>query len=116
MYCTKINILNMKLIISNALLITICLCIYACKFEKKEVMINKPDGKTIYMDRCTSCHGIDGKLGFGGAKNLSISSFSVEQIINQVTNGKGAMAPYKNILSAEEIFAVSEYAYSMRKK
>jgi mono/diheme cytochrome c family protein len=33
-----------------------------------------------------------------------------------VTNGKGAMAPYKNLLTPEEIVAVSEYAVSMRKK
>jgi len=106
----------MKLIINCSLLIALGLWICACNIEKKEITESKPDGKTVYMDRCTSCHGTNGKLGFGGAKDISTSSLSVDQIIHQVTNGKGAMAPYKNILSAEEIFAVSEYAYSLRKK
>jgi mono/diheme cytochrome c family protein len=55
-------------------------------------------------------------MGFGGAKDLTASTLSIDQIVNQVTNGKGAMAPYKNLLTPEEIVAVSEYAVSMRKK
>jgi mono/diheme cytochrome c family protein len=41
---------------------------------------------------------------------------SLDEIVHQVTNGKGAMAPYKNILTPEEIYAVSEYALSLSKK
>lgn len=71
-------------------------------------------GKEIYSERCTSCHGQDGKLGFGGAKDLTLSKKSKDEVIHQVSQGKGAMAPFKNILSEEEILAVSEYAISLR--
>lgn len=106
----------MKLIISVASVTILTLIGLSCKLEKKSEPIPTPDGKSIYMDRCTSCHGLDGKLGFGGAKDLTTSNKTLGEIINQVTNGKGAMAPYKNILSVEEIAAVSEYAVSMQKK
>lgn len=101
----------------KAYFFSFCLLFFlSCKLEKKEPPTQKPDGKTIYMERCTSCHGMDGKLGFGGAKNLITSNYSLGHIINQVTHGKGAMAGYKNILTAEEIFAVSEYAHAMRNR
>lgn len=93
------------------------LFIFSCKLEKKDDATTViPDGKAIFMDRCTSCHGSNGQLGFGGAKDLTASVKSIEEIVNQVTHGKGAMAPYKNILSPEEIRAVSEYAFFMQKK
>ncbi len=74
------------------------------------------DGKTLYKERCVSCHGVDGKLGFAGAKDLTQSGKSVQEIVNQVMNGKGAMTAYKNILTSEEIEAVSIYATSLQKK
>lgn len=116
MFYIKTNTHNMRLTIKLVLPSMFSLLIFSCKLEKKEEVSTKPDGKTIYMDRCTSCHGMDGKLGFGGAKDITSSRKTIEEIVNQVTNGKGAMAPYKNILSTEEIRAVSEYAFSMQKK
>lgn len=104
--------LTIKLLFSSVF----SLFMFSCKLEKKDEATVIPDGKAIYMDRCTSCHGSNGQLGFGGAKDITASVKSIEEIVNQVTNGKGAMAPYKNILSAEEIRAVSEHAFSMRKK
>ena len=106
----------MKLTIRILFSSVVSLFIFSCKLEKKDVATEKPDGKSIYADRCTSCHGLNGKLGFGGAKDITASKKTMEEIVHQVTNGKGAMAAYKNILSPEEIRAVSEYAFSMRKK
>jgi len=116
MYYTKANIRNMKLPTNAVFLTATLFLILSCKLERKEEASLKPDGKTIYVERCTSCHGIDGKMGFGGAKDITASILSIDRIVNQVTNGKGAMAPYKNLLTPEEIVAVSEYAVSMRKK
>lgn len=76
----------------------------------------KVDGKMVYSERCVACHGKDGKLGFAGAKDLTKSNYKLNEIIHQVTNGKGAMTPFKNILSAEEIQAVSEYTLTLQNK
>ncbi len=72
-------------------------------------------GKLVYKQYCFACHGADGKMGVGGAKDLSVSKIPKEEIINQVTNGKGMMTPYKDILSKEQIDAVADYIQELRK-
>lgn len=118
MYSKKINFLLMNLFTNKIIYPTIIIFLSSCNLEKKSTpvdSISKKSGKEIYSERCTSCHGIDGKLGFGGAKDLTLSTKSIPEVVNQVTNGKGAMAPYKNILSAEEIDSVSVFSLSLRK-
>ncbi len=66
-------------------------------------------GKLVYKQYCQLCHGADGKLALSGAKDLSVSEIDMEERINQITNGKGLMTPYKDILSKEQIEAVAEY-------
>ncbi len=66
-------------------------------------------GKLIYKQYCQLCHGVDGKLALSGAKDLSISTIDMEERIDQITNGRGMMTPYKDILSKEQIQAVAEY-------
>ncbi len=71
-------------------------------------------GKAIFTSYCAVCHGQDGKLGLAGAKNLSTSTLTDEEVKNIITNGKNAMAPYKKVLSAEEITAVAAYAKTLK--
>lgn len=71
-------------------------------------------GKLVYKQYCVTCHGMDGKLNVSGAKDLSVSTISREEATNQVTNGKGLMTPYKDILSEEQIAAVVEYIEELR--
>ena len=66
-------------------------------------------GKEIFEDKCSLCHGNDGKLGMSGAKNLAITTLNHQSIVDIITNGKNAMAAYKATLSAEQIEAVSSY-------
>ena len=75
--------------------------------------VNKK-GKLIFKQYCIVCHGADGKLAVSGAKDLSVSTLSKEERILQVTNGKGLMTPYKDILSAEQIANVVDYLEELR--
>lgn len=73
-----------------------------------------PQGKKInahpiYIAKCATCHGGDGKLGVGGAKNLAETKLSVDEIKHQIIHGKGAMPPFGNQLSQEEIQALATY-------
>jgi mono/diheme cytochrome c family protein len=63
----------------------------------------------IYNTNCGICHGKNGRKGLAGAKILPESELTVEERIEIITNGKGQMMPYKNLLSEEEIKAVAEY-------
>ncbi len=73
------------------------------------------NGQQIYNIVCIACHGMDGKLGVGGAKDLSVSTLTHAEKVNIITNGKGLMTPYKGQLSEQEIEAVTGYVDSLKK-
>jgi len=73
------------------------------------------EGKKIFNTYCILCHGADGKLGLNGSKDLTISTITTEERITQVTNGKGLMTPFKEILNEAEIKAVVGYVESLKK-
>lgn len=66
-------------------------------------------GKEIFEEKCSLCHGNDGKLGMAGAKDLSVSMMDHAGIVEIITNGKNGMISYKSTLSVEQIEAVSSY-------
>lgn len=72
-------------------------------------------GEQLYRMHCVLCHGKDGKLGFNGAKDLTTSSLTKEQMVRQVTEGKGKMMPYRNVLTPKEIEAVVDYTRGLGK-
>lgn len=72
-------------------------------------------GQTLYEANCTTCHGNDGKLGVLGAKDLSVTAFTKDQMIEIITNGKNTMTPFAAMLSAEETNAVAEYVQTLKK-
>jgi cytochrome c6 len=72
-------------------------------------------GEELFNTNCTLCHGRNGDLGMGGAKDLTVSVLTREQMIAMVTTGKGAMMPYKNVLTPKQIEAVVDHARKLRK-
>jgi len=67
------------------------------------------DGKAIYQEKCVSCHGDNGKAGILQAKDLTVTQLNHTDIVSIVANGKNAMNPFKDVLNAEQIDAVSNY-------
>lgn len=76
---------------------------------------DKSPGQAVFNMNCTLCHGRDGKLGLNGAKDLSISTLTKTEMVAMVRQGKGAMMPYKDVLSAKEIDAVVEHVRTLAK-
>ena len=70
-----------------------------------------PDGEAIFAEAgCGGCHtleaaGTSGNVG----PNLDDSKPSKELVIDRVTNGQGAMPPFKDSYSPEQIEAVADY-------
>ena len=69
------------------------------------------EGAQIFKDvGCASCHTMKaaGSQGVVGP-NLDEVKPTLQQTVKQVENGGGAMPPYKDRLSSEQIQAVSQY-------
>jgi mono/diheme cytochrome c family protein len=52
-------------------------------------------GAVVYADTCADCHGDDGKLGSGGASDLTVKvpEQTDEQLTSVILNGYGDMGP-----------------------
>jgi mono/diheme cytochrome c family protein len=71
------------------------------------------DGESIFTANCAACHtlaaaGTTGTVG----PNLDQARPSKELAVERVTNGMGAMPPFKDSLSPAQIEAVAEYVAS----
>lgn len=72
-------------------------------------------GAKLFSMHCTLCHGKDGTLGLNGAKDLTRSLLTKEEMVAIVANGKGVMMPYKNALSKAELEAVVAHVRTLRR-
>jgi mono/diheme cytochrome c family protein len=72
------------------------------------------NGRAIFERNCVRCHGTDGTKGKWGAKNLTISKLSDDELLTTITNGKGRMPAWRNTLTALEIELLKDYIKTMR--
>ncbi|NNE26366.1 MAG: cytochrome c [Saprospiraceae bacterium] len=94
-------------------LIMVCgfgVALYACAPASKTNI----DAAKLYKTHCVICHGIDGKLGINGAKDLTVSPMTFKERVNNITNGAGTMQAFKDILSKEEIEALAKYTLTLK--
>jgi len=84
----------------------------ASKTEDTTVLMT---AEQVYKTNCALCHGDDGKLGLTGATDLSASQLDETGITMIIREGKGAMAPFKSVLSEDEIKAVTQHVKSLQK-
>jgi mono/diheme cytochrome c family protein len=68
------------------------------------------DGKTLYQDNCSSCHGANGE---GGAGPM-IAGSSRSGVVKTVTNGRGDMPSFQGRLAADQIEAIAGYVSTLK--
>ncbi|MDQ3016797.1 MAG: cytochrome c [Bacteroidota bacterium] len=73
-------------------------------------------GQNIFKKYCVICHGADGKLGINGAKDISVSTLTVEERVALITKGKNTMTPFEGILTADEVRAVAAYTMTLKQE
>lgn len=90
----------------------ILLIAFSCADKKNKKALVQ--GKKLFKQNCVICHGIDGKLGLSGSKDLTVSTLTKDERISIVKNGKGTMNPFGAILKPEEIASVVEYTFTLK--
>jgi mono/diheme cytochrome c family protein len=111
---------NFKIIMKKIFVFALLAMVTFSCGEKKDGAAPTPpastvDGEKVFKTSCAVCHGVDGKLGANGSKDLTISTLPVEDRIALITNGKGVMPAQGSILTADEIKAVAEYTLTLKK-
>jgi cytochrome c553 len=92
-------------------------CSCGQSIEEIEKLPIDEKGKALYENNCASCHGVDGKMGNSGAKDLSESTLTDQETINAILYGnEKGMPPFKDQLGSEEnITLLLAYVKSLRK-
>ncbi|MDW3194548.1 MAG: cytochrome c [Cytophagales bacterium] len=70
----------------------------------------------VYKMHCKRCHGSDGRKGKKGAKDLNLSTMSLENRIAHISEGKDKMPSFEKRLSQEQIAKVAEYTLQTFRK
>jgi mono/diheme cytochrome c family protein len=75
-------------------------------------------GAKVYAANCAMCHGMDGKKQYRKAPDISLSRLDEATMRLMITHGskseRGVMPGYGNVLTEEEINAVSAYVFTLR--
>jgi mono/diheme cytochrome c family protein len=78
---------------------------------------NAKKGKAVFVANCVTCHTFKAGGGRGTiGPNLDQKKPGYKLVIARVTNGKGAMQPYKSILTKTQIQDVAAFIYATTKK
>lgn len=73
-------------------------------------------GASVYKKYCVICHGLDGKLGVNGAKDITASALTLDERIALISKGKNTMTPFEGILTPGEIKAVATYSMTLKQE
>ena len=87
------------------------LCFEACSEESKTQ--GPVDAQALFIKRCATCHGSEGNLQMSGAKKLTVSQLSADEIKNQIIHGKAGMPPFESMLTVQEIDALTTYCMKL---
>ena len=93
-------------------ILSLAILLWACSnAPQKSDIVN---GKSIFMSKCITCHGADGRMGLNGAVALPDSDLTLSQRMIVVDKGRKIMPAFNAILSQKEIEAVSKYTLTLK--
>ena len=96
------------------ILILSAFAIIAFSCADKKAKTSGVDGRKVFKLNCVVCHGLDGKLGANGSKDLTLSKMSLDERKAIIKNGKGAMVGLGTLLKPSEIEAVAQYTLKLK--
>lgn len=70
-------------------------------------------GESTFRNQCVMCHGRKGNLNMSGAKDLTKSALTKEEMIAIVTNGKGGMIGFGKTLSKKQVEEVVDHVRTL---
>lgn len=105
--------MNVKSTLVLLMLVLSSVFYFSCNNSQKSDDSNK-EVVALWKQNCALCHGMDGKLGVNGAKDLRLSELSLGPRKSIIKNGKGLMIPFGNKLSDKDIEALAKYTFTFK--
>jgi mono/diheme cytochrome c family protein len=97
--------------------------VFAIGLGASRLEAQQPDGAALYQQHCRSCHGAQGVPTarmltlYPKLKSLADSAYlaplSTDSIVVVTRDGVGAMKPYKDKLSADQLAAVAKFVKTL---
>ncbi len=108
-FFTSLKFLNLLLILP----VTLFLSCTATNNNAEKANI----GKNLFEQNCSLCHGNDGKLMAAGAPDLSVSVIDKDAALLAIEKGspQKGMPAYANRFSKEDLLAIRDYIFELRK-
>lgn len=96
--------------------------LFSCKENKQDEQNQNEIGSApvnptkLYAMYCVACHGEDGQLGVGGAKNLAQSTLTKPEVVKMISQGSEnkKMMGYGKLLNEQELDALADFVISLR--
>lgn len=73
------------------------------------------DGGELFTAACSQCHGVDGRAGIAGASDLSVTVLNESGLLQVISDGKGSMPGYDDILDENQRAAVAAYVRTLKR-
>ena len=69
-------------------ILSLLILIIACAGKEKSNPYGAaPDGEALYKKYCVLCHGVDGKLGLNGSKDITVTALTLDEISGVLAQG-----------------------------
>ncbi|MEO5584003.1 MAG: cytochrome c [Flavobacteriales bacterium] len=90
-------------LIVSAWAVLVLLACSAADGASAEKKVPVTPGEAIYKSQCVMCHGRKGNLKISGAKDLTKSELTEEEMIAVVTSGRGGMIGFGKTLTKKQV-------------
>ena len=95
------------------LMLACCSCVSEVNKSKSAVLFT---GKSLFIQRCASCHGVNGGLQASASPDLRGSELSKLEIMEMIENGGNGMPAFQTIItSLEEKRKIVDHVLTLKK-
>jgi mono/diheme cytochrome c family protein len=108
-----------------ALALVLCAGAIACSRPTPAAERTPVDASALFAQACAKCHAADGTGGLpmavNGPRPADLTtvdwqrSRSDAEVISAIRNGRGAMPPFQEILSSQQIDAIAAYVRTLKR-
>ena len=98
----------------------------ACSRSAPAAERSAPDGRALFAQACAKCHDADGTGGLptvaNGPRPVDLTAAdwqrtrTDEELIFTIRNGRGAMPPFADVLTGDQIVALAAHVRSLKRQ